>query len=146
MSGGFVSYQFDPNQFFTQRDLNSFYANLTLQHRVNEWMDHQLSGGRQVQGGAVSAGAYELDSVRYEASIRVLKNLYFGPRLFYEHGNTVGGFPEVFDRWGIGLYVWRQITKQVSAAISYDFLHKTSSLPGQDYLQNRLVFNVRYGF
>jgi len=143
---GYVSYYFSANGTTNNvSDQNGGYADLTLTHRVNRWLDQSLSGGRQF---TASAGADLLDQyyASYEANWHLIQNVSVSTSFTYRHGNSSGGSAEIFNLYGAGLGLGYQITQKLAGSIQYSYWQKSSDVAANDYFQNVLVLNLVYSF
>jgi len=150
LSGGYVAYFLDHRGLTNAAsNLNANYLDGSLSQRVGNLLTHTLSVGRALQpefGSRFGSQLLDLWYVQYSAAWNLLLETGLGTTLSYEHGTRAGAFSETLDRYGAGISFSRNMTKNVSAALRYQFYLKNSNRNDQDYLQNRLVLDVVYAF
>lgn len=146
LSGGFVTYFFNPTSYSFLRGFDSYYFSLTVNHELNKWFNHWLSAGRRIDGGTPNASLYVHDYLYYQANFCAIKDTRLGVHLSYDRGDTEGGFDEVFDRFGAGFFLSRTVTKNLTANMTYEFWHKVSDFYNYGYVQNRLILDATYKF
>ena len=147
-SVGYVSY------FFTSAGTTAAnlsgesggYADLTVNHRVNRWLDYSLSGGRQF---TASAGTDLLDLyyASWEGNWHFIRNVSVTTHFIYQHGNSSGGVVEIFNQFGAGISLGFPITQKLKFFhLGYNFWQKNSDVTVNDYIQNMLVLDFTYSF
>lgn len=127
------------------QNFSGIYADMTLEHRLNEYLTYTLSGGRTIQLGFYS-GAVDLYYARWNATWHLIEKVGLGTSLSYEAGDQFNGSLEQFQRWGTGLSLGRQLARKLNAAISYQFYSRTSDQAGGDYVVNIAGLNFNYTF
>ncbi len=154
LSAGYVAYFLD-TQAMTNAvsNLDAFYVDGSFSQRAGRLLTHTLSLGRSLQpelgsqfGANFGSQLMDLWRVNYSASWNLFWKTGLGTTLSYEHGTRGGASGEIFDRYGAGIALSRGLTKKASGSIGYSFYLRNSNVPGQDYMQNRLVLNVTYAF
>ncbi len=126
-------------------DFTGVYALMEIQHRVNEYVDYTLTGGRNISF-AFYGGSVDLIYARLAANWKIMRKISLGTGLDYEHG-TQGTFSgETFDRYGGSLNLSRSITSKSSAGLNYQIYWRTSDIEGRDYLNNIVSLNFMYTF
>jgi hypothetical protein len=143
---GYVSYFFSASG--TTNSLpgqSGGYADLTFSHRVNRWLEHSLSGGRQF---SASAGTDLLDLyyASYAANWHFIRDVSVTTSFSYQHGSSSGGSVEIFNQYVAGLGLGYQITQKLSGSIQYNYRQKSSDVTANDYFQNELVLDFTYSF
>jgi hypothetical protein len=146
LSGGFVAHYFTPTSSSALREFDSYYGDFTLTHVVNKWFTHWITGGRRIEGGTPNASLYVHNYLYYQANFYAVKDTRFGLHVSYDRGDTEGGFDEVFDRYGVGLFLTRNISRDLTASVAYEFWRKDSNLYNYGYVQNRVLLNATYKF
>jgi len=164
LSGGYSSYMFSPNGASnalvnipsvasnavvnTPNGLNNnggYYANLSLTHQVNSWLNQSLTASRQTQLG-ITANLTELYSVSYQANWGFIRNINLKTQLLYEHGTTFGGALQTLDVYGGDIGLSYNITKKLTGSVDYDLQVKKAAPASLNYIQNLLVFDFKYSF
>jgi hypothetical protein len=145
-SVGYVSYFFSPSETATNLSgENGGYADLTLTHRVNRWLDYNLTGGRQFTSSA-GTDLLDLYYANWEANWHVIRDVSLTTSFTYQHGNSSGGTVEIFNQFGAGMSLGYPITQKLAGSIRYNFWQKNSDVMANDYVQNMLVLDFTYGF
>jgi hypothetical protein len=127
------------------RDITAYYANVSVSHQVNNWFSHSLSAGRQLQLG-ITANLADLYSLNYQANWYFVRNLNITTQFLYQHGTTYNGVPQTLDIYGGGAALGYNVTRRLTAALSYFLQIKNANPSTLNYTQNRLVFDFRYSF
>ena len=144
-----VGYQvFSPDQtgsLTNSGNLDGVYAQLGVSHRLNQYLDYSLTGGRTLNF-TFFGGTVDLYYVRWQANWNVLRRWSVGTSFQYEHGSQLGSGSEVFDRYGPGLSLGRTITTKLSGSLAYQYYWRGSDLPNRDYTVNVLTLNLAYRF
>jgi hypothetical protein len=145
--GGYVHYAFDEGGAIGNTpDLSSFYASVSITHRVNEFMSHSLNGGHEVQSG-VNSDALRQYFARYNAQWNIIRNVSLSGSAFYENGSdTDAATAEDYDRIGFSVGAGYSLTRNLVAFLGYQFTVKDSSRPGRDYTQNLVNLTLSYRF
>ena len=127
-------------------DLTGWYAGLEVAHRINRFCTETLSVGHESSLGLESN--YETSNyVRYTASLRLINRVTATVNAFYEQVEESGGiFGQSIDRFGAGVAFGYQVNRHLSLNLGYQFINKTSDLPGYDYSQNRVSLGAWYRF
>ena len=74
----------DPN------DLDDYYANAFLSHRVNSVLTHTIAAGHETQLG-VNSNYITLNYIRHTANWNILYHTLLSTELFYEDAEESGG-------------------------------------------------------
>jgi hypothetical protein len=130
------------------RDLNSWYADLTVRHQITDVVGYSLSAGHQVRLG-IQSDVIENWYVRPSVDWRIIKDLSFQTFLTYEHGdsgegNLQGNLSETYDWFGGGLSLSRPITDRLVLGLSYRLTTRTSSIEARGYTQNLVSLQLTY--
>jgi hypothetical protein len=129
-----------------QSDLNSFYWNFTVNHRINAYLSENLAAGRENDLGLTS-NYLEVNYVRYNAAWRALSNVTVGGDLFYENDQESGGpYDQHLERYGGDATLGYQFNLQLSATAHYAYIKKDSDVDLLSYYQNRVGVDVTYQF
>jgi hypothetical protein len=146
-SAGYLTYWFDASTYITNSTtLNSYYADVTLNHQPTLRTRQSLSLGQSVSTD-LNGAPIQLFYVRYAVSLNIIRNWTLRPNFTFETGDERRGLvQENLTRYGGGISLGRQITRKLSGSLSYYLLVKQSNVPNYDYTQNRLVLNLIYQF
>jgi len=162
IAGGYQEIDFDNNGIINDlNDVEDYYANGLLSHRVNSVFSHSLSAGHENQLG-VNSNFITLNYVRHTANWNVLYHTLLSTELFYEDAEDSGagslfllapGVPlfnpfgaEHIHRYGGALTLGYQLTQHVTLGFRYQYTQKDSDQPLRDYSQNRVSLDGTYSF
>jgi len=163
IAGGYQWIDFDNNGIVNDlQDVDDWYANLILSHRVNSVFTHNLSIGHE-NGLGVNSNYVTLNYIRHTATWNIIYHTLLTTELFYEdaadsggQGPTVVGVPglplfnpfvaEDFHRYGGAISLGYQLTPHVTLGFRYQYTQKDSNQPLRDYRQNRVSFDGTYSF
>jgi hypothetical protein len=146
MSVGYTAYYPEfTGQIQDASEVNAFYADLTVNHRVSSLMGYSVSAGRAIQLGLFS-NTLDMYYARLNMRWNVLRKFSLSTPLFYEHATESRVNGETLQRYGAAVTVGRRITRKLSGSVGYRFFMNESDRPGRDYVQNRLVFDFAYSF
>ena len=145
-SAGYTSYSPETDSGFVRaEDFSGVYADVSLKHRLNEYVTYTLSGGRTIQLGFYS-GTVDLYYARWSANWKLIEKVGVGTTFSYEAGEQFSQSLEEFKRWGAGLNLTRQMGRKISAGLSYQFYSRNSNLDGGDYVANIASLNLNWTF
>jgi hypothetical protein len=159
VAGGYQYIDFDENlvrlgpfpdgSFLTFGDrgnLNDYYVNALLSHRVNGAITQRLSVGHESQLG-VNSNYITLNYVRHTATWNIINRTLLSTEFFYEDAEDSGGFvDEHLHRYGGALTLGYQLTRHVTLGARYQYTQKDSDVPFRDYKQNRISIDGTYSF
>ncbi|HKP03052.1 MAG TPA: hypothetical protein VJU77_06750 [Chthoniobacterales bacterium] len=163
VAGGYQQIDFDMGGLVNDpQDLNDYYANALLSHRVNSVLTHNLSVGHETQLG-VNSNYVKLNYVRHTATWNILYHTLLSTELFYEDADESGGNGTLFTpipgipninpfvsehihRYGGALSLGYQLTPHVTLGLRYQYTQKDSDQPLRDYRQNRVALDGTYSF
>ena len=96
VAGGYQNIDFDNTGLVNDaHNLDDYYANLLLSHRVNSAFNHTISAGHEAQLG-VNSNYVVLNYVRHTANWNILLNTLLSTELFYEDAEDSGGAGPAF--------------------------------------------------
>ena len=137
--GSFVAFDDD-------RDLNDYYINALISHRINSAITQRLSLGHESQLG-VNSNYIKLNYARHTATWNVINRTLLTTELFYEDAEDSGGFvDEELHRYGGAISLGYQLTRHVTLGARYQYTKKDSNVPFRDYEQNRVSIDGTYSF
>jgi hypothetical protein len=154
---GYVTYDFEQRPDATTDDVSTWYARLDIQHRINQYLRHTLSGGREIVPGYYTP-YYDLYFARYGVSWMINRRVTLATQLVYEHGKEptyiykVGSLfkyryaGEVFDRIGGRIGVEYMLSEHLRASLGYRYILKNSDQINRDYGQNSVLLDINYQF
>ena len=153
VAGGYQWIDFDHNfvnffgvMFLDKKDLQDYYANILVSHRINAQLKQSVSAGHESQLG-VNSNYITLNFVRYTASWNLIRNTLLSGEFFYEDADDSGGFiDEHLHRFGGAVTVGYQLTPHVTLGARYQYTQKDSDVFLRDYRQNRVSIDGTYSF
>jgi hypothetical protein len=163
VAGGYQNIDFDNTGVVNDpHDLNDFYANLLISHRVNSVLSHNLSLGHETQLG-VNSNYVTLNYARHTATWNIVNHTLLSTELFYEDADDSGGTGLLFlpvpgipninpfvaehiHRYGGAITLGYQLTPHVTLGLRYQYTQKDSDQPLRDYRQNRVALDGTYSF
>jgi hypothetical protein len=133
-------------------NIDGLYANLSVNHRLNQVIQYSLEAGHEFQAGLYS-DSLDLYYVRLQANWNLVRKLPISTRFSYEDGTQTnfqdgssGSQDEKIQRVGGGISVSRLITEKLSTTLGYEVYSRNSDLPNRGYLQNRVSLTASYRF
>jgi hypothetical protein len=132
--------------------LNTYYANLQIEHHLTEFISHGLSFVHQVEPGVNKGSDYlESTEANYHADWSLTRQTTVGMTLLYERGTQpqgtlAGATTEEFERFGAGVSASHKLSKRITATVSYNYLRRTSNEAGRSPYQNRATIALRSQF
>ncbi len=163
VAGGYQNIDFDNTGLVNDaHDLDDYYANAMLSHRVNSVLTHSIAAGHETQLG-VNSNYIQLNYVRHTANWNILYHTLLSTELFYEDAEDSGGLGPVLvpgpgvpllnpfaaedmTRYGGAITLGYQLTQHVTLGFRYQYIQKNSDLPLRDYSQNRVSLDGTYSF
>jgi len=163
VAGGYQNIDFDNVGLVNDaHDLDDYYANALLSHRVNSVLTHSLSAGHETQLG-INSNYIQLNYVRHTANWNILYHTLLSTELFYEDAEDSGGLGPVIvpgpglplvnpfaaedmTRYGGAITLGYQLTQHVTLGLRYQYIQKNSDLLLRDYSQNRVSIDGTYSF
>jgi hypothetical protein len=163
VAGGYQAIDFDNTGLVNDaHDLNDYYANAVLSHRVNAVLTQNLAVGHETQLG-VNSNYVKLNYVRHTTTWNIFYHTLFSTELFYEDADDSGGSGILFQpipgvpnvnpfvaehihRYGGALTLGYQLTPHVTLGLRYQYTQKDSDQPLRDYRQNRVALDGTYSF
>ncbi len=154
----FVTFNFGPFNVIVpdHQDLESYYVNGLVAHRINATLSQTVSAGHENQLG-VNSNYITLNYVRHTLTWNLIRNTLLSTEFFFEDAKESGGFagffspvplgtPEHFHRIGGAITLGYQLTPHVTLGVRYQGTSKDSNLLLRDYNQNRISVDGTYSF
>ncbi len=147
IAGGYQRIDFDQGgAILDAKDLNDFYANILISHRLNALITQSLAAGHETQLG-LNSNFIRLNYIRHTVSWNIIRNTLLSTEFFYEDADDSGGiFSEHAHRYGGALTIGYQLTRHVTLGARYQYTQKDSDQPLRDYVQNRVSVDATYSF
>jgi hypothetical protein len=129
-----------------QPNLDTWYASLTLTHRINAFLNQQVGFSRSTQLGT-SSNYVEVPQVSYIINWLAMEDLTVTAEFIYDSGNESGGYVgEDIDRYTTGITLAYQMTKNLATSLSYNYIFRDSDVALRDYTQHTVTLDLRYRF
>jgi putative beta-barrel porin BBP2 len=157
----FVTFPFGPFliNFPDHQDLNDYYVNGLIAHRINAQLSQTLSAGHENQLG-IQSNFITLNYVRHTLTWNLIRNVLLSTEFFFEDAEESGGplnatlfsvlsgqqAGEHFQRIGGAITLGYQLTPHVTLGLRYQGTSKDSDVFLRDYNQNRVSFDGTYSF
>ena len=154
----FVNFRFGPFVFAVpdQKDLQDYYVNGLIGHRINAQLSQTVSAGHENQLG-INSNYITLNYVRHTLTWNLIRNTLLSTEFFFEDAEESGGFAGVFSpvplgtgehfrRIGGAITLGYQLTPHVTLGVRYQGTSKDSNLLLRDYNQNRISVDGTYSF
>src|SRR5438132_1836712 len=154
----FVNFPFGPFVFVVpdHKDLQDYYVNGLISHRINAQLSQTVSAGHENQLG-VNSNYITLNYVRHTLSWNLIRNTLLSTEFFFEDAEESGGFAGIFSpvpigtgehfhRIGGAITLGYQLTPHVTLGVRYQGTSKDSDLLLRDYNQNRISVDGTYSF
>ena len=121
------------------------YAQLALTHRINQYLNYSLSGGRSITF-ALYGGTVDLYSAGLQAQWLILRGMSLATGFTYNHGSQLLSGGETFDQYGPQVGLTRPISAKLSGGLSYQIYWRGSNQTGRNYTDGILSLNFTYKF
>jgi hypothetical protein len=129
-----------------REDLIGYYATGAVTHRVNRYLTHSITLGKDNLEGLTS-NFTERYFVRHNANWNFIRDWAVSTELFFEHlDDSDAFFREASNRWGGAISLSRTLTKKLNMTLGYRYTQKDSELADRDYYQNRVTLDLNYKF
>lgn len=143
---GYTIYTFDNNGVFPSEDSSGFYADLLINHTINQYLNHSLNGGRSFQLG-INSDLTDNYYAGYRLNLNLVRKLPMNVSFRYEHGEDSSSlYGENYDRFGGGVGISWEVMQKGSLGLNYQVYTKNSNQANRDYVQNSVTLNFGYRF
>lgn len=131
----------------TRGDFTGIYGQIDIRHRVNQYMEYSLSGGRTISV-VFNAGTIDRYFARWQANWGILRKVTLGTSFGYERGSYLYAYAggETYDQYGPGISLSRPITAKLSSSLGYQLYLRDSNQSGRNYTVNMVSLNLSYTF
>ena len=126
-------------------DFTGIYADLNITHRLNQYVDYSLSGGRNIQA-TYWGGTVDRYFAYWQANWKIVRKVTLGTSFRFEHGQYLSTGGEIYDQYGPEVRLSRVITDKLTASLDYQFYWRTSDQPNLSYTVNIVSLNFDYRF
>lgn len=128
---------------------NSYYANLTLDHRLNKYYTDHLTLGHELQVDVFSQQT-DITYVTYTSSWKVNKSLNLAFTLNFEDVSSPSAANAIsatnYDQVTAAVQANFPVTRRISGSVLYQFNNEFNTQAGQGYTQNRIGLILNYHF
>jgi len=148
LSGGYQGASFDSGGAnLDNSDQNSFYADLSLNHRMNAYWTESLSVGHETRL-SLETNYVAYTYVRYMASWQVNRKITLSMNGYFEDADESPSAlqSEHAKRFGVGLATSYRINRKLSLGLRYGYVKKDSDLDQRSYYQNSGAVSLTYDF
>ncbi len=146
VSGGYTEFRPDSGEAASAgQNFSGVYAQVGATHRLNQYLDYTVSGGRILNFGFFG-GLLDQYFAQCNANWHVLEKTALTTVFSYQHGSQFGPGAETFDWFGPSIRVSRRLASKVTGELAYQFYWRGSDLPGRDYTTNIATGSVIYQF
>lgn len=170
VAGGYQWIDFDNNfvtfpigpfliRFPDHKDLQDYYVNGLIGHRINAQLSQTLSAGHENELG-IQSNYITLNYIRHTLTWNLIRNVLISTEFFFEDAEESGGplnatifsvgtgqrEGEHFQRIGGAITLGYQLTPHVTLGLRYQGTSKDSDVFLRDYNQNRISLDGTYSF
>jgi hypothetical protein len=160
LRGGYVYYRFLPNDIVPinqivpsgagDQTLHSYYVSAEVKHQLTDFFWHTLLVSHDIRPGVNQGGLYnEMTSIQYGINWTLRRPTILSANFFYERGKEAlggGNFTDDFNRFGANTSISQQLTRKLSARLTYRFVDKESKFQLRSYQQNYVALSAHYQF
>jgi hypothetical protein len=126
-------------------DFRGMYGEIDIRHRLNQYMEYSLSGGRTLSV-AFYGGTIDRYFARWQANWQMVRKLTLATSFTYERGTQLSVGGETYDQYGPGIGLSHPITAKLFSTLGYQVYLRDSNLPGRNYTVNVVSLSVNYAF
>jgi hypothetical protein len=132
-------------QFGDQPNSSGVYADLSLRHRINEYLTYQLAGGRTLTVSFYGA-PYESYFANLGMEWHLLHEISLSTPFSYTHGTYLDSSQAPFDQYQFGVTLGRTLTEKLSGSLGYSWAKRISEDNSGNYIVNSISLIFRYQF
>jgi hypothetical protein len=119
------------------------YARLGLTHRINNYFDYILGGGRDISFNSFG-GISDAYIASWQGNWHVVRKTTISTSFTYQHGTQFAYGTETYDWFGPQLLIKRPITRKLTATLGYRYFWRESTLPQNQYTADLVSLNLDY--
>jgi hypothetical protein len=125
---------------------STYYANVSLNHRINDVLQESLTAGRETILG-VNTDYTERIFADYDLSWAATSFLTVGTDVWWENlDDSPGPFRETANRYGVGLALTYRLMDHLTSTLSYSFILKDADPSFFSYYQDVVTLGLSYHF
>ncbi len=139
------------NAGFKPASVTSYYFFASADHKLTDFINHNLSVNRGISPGLDSFSTETL-SINYGINWNIIRNLTVRTGVFYDNGTSsradgvAVATEEDFDRIGVSIDTGLSLNKHLSVGLGYRYTTRSSSAAASDYTQNQATLSASYRF
>lgn len=128
-------------------NFNSYIFQMSVKHELNRFYTHNLSLNRYALAG-IGDNFSTIQEINYGFSWDLIKDWSLNGNAYFQTLKNSGNGPdnESADRYGFSIKGVYKLFRSWDLGLGYDFLMKDSSIPENDFLQNRVYLDLTYNF
>jgi hypothetical protein len=143
---GYTAYDPDDVGLFALLPTSTaIYLNLEVRHRLNQYVDYSLTGGRGVNV-SFNGRAYENYYADLNVTWHVLHKITVGTPFRWEQGTDVYGPGNPFSQYQTGILFGRNLTEKLSGSVGYRLVVRDGETRSGDYVVRSMSLNLNYRF
>ena len=124
----------------------TYYANLSINHRINDVLNETFSAGRESLLG-VNTDYTERIFANYAMNWTATSYINVGANVWWENLTDSGGpFRETDERYGLGVALTYNLMDHLSTTLSYNFILKDADPSFFSYYQDVVTLGLSYHF
>jgi len=124
------------------------FFNLGWSHRLNEYLNYNLTGSRSTQLSAIVGSNFnEVWNVGLGLSWNIIDQLSLTTPFSAQFGQVSGNlFPENYQQYNAGIGLGYRITEKLGSSVNFNYIIKNSNLPDNSYQQWNASAGFNYDF
>ena len=127
---------------------STYFFNLGLAHRLNEYLNYNLGASRSTQLSAI-AGTNYVETWVFSLGLnwKIIDQLSLTTPISANLGQVSGSlYPEKYQQYTGGIGLGYQITERLGSSLNFTYILKTSDLPNTGYQQWNATLGFTYDF
>jgi hypothetical protein len=139
---------YSPDQtgaFILLKDTTLIYLDLSMTHRLNQFVNYTLSASRGVNL-SLFGQTYESYQAGLTLEWKLLRKIGLRTPFSYERGSEITGNGETFEQFQSGINLDRTLTEKLTAGLGYHVVFRNSQTAGRNYTANTVSLNFNYRF
>lgn len=127
---------------------STYFFNLGLAHRLNEYLDYSLGASRSTQLSAI-VGTNFVETWVFSLGLnwKIIDQLSLSTPLSANLGQVSGSlYPEKYQQYTGGIGLGYKITERLGSSLNFTYIIKNSDLPNTSYQQWNATLGFTYDF
>lgn len=127
---------------------STWYLNLGWSHRLNEYLNYQLTASRSTQLSAIVGSNFvQVWNVGAGLSWNLIDKLSLTTPFSVQLGQVSGNlYPEQYQQYTAGIGLGYKITEKLGSSLNFTYILKDSDLPNNGYQQWNAAASFNYDF